>query len=91
MTEVVEAIVLDVRLKGRGPAPLPTFVNIDVAVIPVQRDSAGGTRRTLKKMQRELENKFPPSPKQPITHINEQAPAPETSHASYSDDPESEL
>ena len=43
MTEVVEAIVLDVRLKGRGPAPLPAFVNIDVAVIPVQRDSAGGT------------------------------------------------
>ena len=60
-TEAVEAIVLDVHLKGRGPAPLPALVNIDVVVIPVERDSAGGTSRTLKR-QSTLEIKSPPPP-----------------------------
>ena len=69
-TVVVEAVVLDVHLKGCGPAPLPALVNIDVVVIPVERDSAGGTRRTLKKKQQELKMKFPPPPKEPSTHID---------------------
>ena len=48
-TVVVEVVVLDVHLKGRRPAPLPTISNIDVVVIPVERDSVSGACRTLKR------------------------------------------
>ena len=44
------AVVLDVSLKGRRPAPLPV-VNVDVVVVPVEGDSVRRTGRALNKQR----------------------------------------
>ena len=57
-TPLVEAVVLDAHLKGRGPAKLEVG-DVDVLFIPVERDSVTGAHRVLKKTQHELEIEFP--------------------------------